>query len=508
MTARYPGAVRWVPLALAVAASLGSVASIGCSEPSLDPRAAEIASVMAAADAPLLHARPALVAGKYELMASDPYSYYRGSLAVYRSDWQRAAHGISTSPFALEASSGGVALPLGIGDPHPENFGILRAADGSFGLEANDFDSADRVPYLWDLRRLLAGLGLFARLGNPSDASAAALLAQGSKAIVRAAALSYATSMLAFAKGAPRERITSAGGAVVLQDLFDRSAEDTTSRAELDLTTVGAHGRRFVRGVPDPTTPYQILQDLSPDGLAALPAALSAYRSTLLHPPPAEYFTLLDAVREMGSGVASWPKVRVLLLVRGSTDDPGDDVMLELKELGDSAVATDYPPSVYFDTDQDRVLEATRSAWGRPDADPLWGTSSLLGLPVQIKTETEGEKGLKLKRIDKDRGTPEAVTALATSLGALLARIHAAPTRDGVDPAPVIAAAIGARSNDFADEEAEVSDAYAAQVLADHESFAAALAALGPRLGLPIDDDDAPRPDLAELFGTPPEAHP
>jgi uncharacterized protein (DUF2252 family) len=474
-----------------------------------DPRAAEIASVLARADASMIRARPALVAGKYTRMAEDAYSFYRGTLAVYRHDWETGATGISASAFSLEAPRTGTLPPglsaLLVGDAHPENFGILRARDLSLGLEPNDFDSADRGPYLWDLRRLTTGVSVAARLSNTDDPEAAAAAKAASRSIARAAAESYATAIRALAAGAPRARVTDGGGEPVIVDLFDRSAQGTLDRTELENTTLADGKRRLKRGVLDPTVPYQSWADLPPDAYAALPAAVAAYRDTLVKPPPPEFFTLLDAVRVFGSGVASWPKVRVILLVRGPTDDPGDDVLLELKELGDAGVAKAYPPGVFFDDNPERVRSISRAVWAIPDADPLWGTTRWLGLDCQIKTESEGEKTVRVKRLDGKRGTPEAITGLARTLGALLARVHAAKPGDGTDPASAIAAVIGNDAEAFADEQADVAETYAAQVLADWPRFAAALAELGQRLGIPLDPADAPRPDLAALYGTPPE---
>ena len=506
MTVRYGGAVRSNGLALVLL--LGAA---GCGGGLDDPRAAEIASVMARADESLIRGRPDLVAGKYARMAGDPYTFYRGTIALFRHDFELGAFGLSTSRFSL-AVPREVPLPgrasLVLGDPHPENFGILRARDVSFALEANDFDSADVGSYLWDLRRLVIGVSLAARLSNPEDEAARAAARDASRAIARAAASSYREAMHAFATGAPRARVVDAGGERVLEDLFERSAEATEERGELALTVLQGTKRKLVRGVLDPEEPTQTHADLPPPVVAALPAAIEAYRKTLIDPPDAAYFTLLDAARVFGSGVASWPRVRILLLVRGPTDDPGDDVILELKEIGDSGIAEPYPPGVHFDDNLARVRGVSRRLWAIPDADPLWGTTRFLGLDCQIKTETEGQKGVRVRRLEKKRGTPEAITGLARALGSLLARMHATPPGDDTDPAAAIDAAIGADGEVFADEQADVAEAYADRALNDVPLFGHALTELGPRLGVPFDSLDMPPPDLAALYGVPPTGSP
>jgi uncharacterized protein (DUF2252 family) len=503
--------VRSLVLDLALSSAL-ALGVAGCGGGLDDPRAALIASALTRADAASIRARPALVAGKYALMAGDAYAFYRGTLPVFRRDWETGENGVSTSAFSLQAAPRD-GLPPGIaallvGDAHPENMGILRARDVSFGLEPNDFDSADHGPYLWDVRRLAAGLDLATRLSNSDDPAAAAAARAASRAVARAAAEAYAEAVHALAHGAPRARITDGGGEPVVADLFTRSAQATVDRTELGNTVLTGSKRKLRRGVLDPAAPYQTYGDLPPQAYDALPAALEAYRQTLLDPPPAAYFTLLDAARVFGSGVASWAKVRVALLVRGPSDDPADDVILELKELTDAGLLPGYPPGVFYDSNPDRVRTLSRAMWAIPDADPLWGTTTWLGLDCQIKTETDGEKTFRVKRLTGKRGTPAAITGAARVFGGLLARLHAARPADGSDPVAAIDAAIGADAAAFADEQADFAERYAARVLADLTLFQGALADLGPTLGLVPDPADAPPPDLAALYGTPPAASP
>ena len=158
------------------------------------------------------------------------------------------------------------------------------------------------------------------------------------------------------------------------------------------------------------------------------------------------------------------------------------------------------PPGVYFDSVSSRVLAARDALWSRPDADPRWGAALWFGLPVQLRTETEAAKSLRVARMTGALGTPDALRSLARVLGAQLARIHRRTL-----PSPAPHAAIIARAPDaFADEQADLSVRYAAQVFDDHARFQRLIAALGPPLGaLPSPDDVASSPARA-LFGTPP----
>jgi uncharacterized protein (DUF2252 family) len=470
---------------------------VGCGSSTIDEaRKAEIVNVMTSADEALLRTRPNLVAGKYARMAMNPYDFFRGTVPLSWHDYRNNHFDIGSSSFALD----GPLAPV-LGDPHPENFGTLLGADGELALEPNDFDSSEFAPYLWDLRRLTTGMALAARMTNPEDPVAHDATAQASRAIARAAAESYAQGILGLSKGNERTRITRAEKDPILEDLFSRAQEGLADRTELmDLTTLD-NGRRLLRrGVLDPLDPAERYLDLPPWALAALPNTLHRYRESLVNPPESAYFNVLDAVRVLGSGVASWARVRVVLLVRGPTDDPNDDVLLELKELNDSGLGGHYPPFVHYDDVQERIRETSRAAWARPDGEPLWGTSEWLGFPCQIKLESNAQKTIRVRRMNEERGTPEALESLARHLGAVLARAHTATPKNAEWVARDIAYVITRDPGAFADEQADVGNRYAERVFADHELFRQALEERGPRLGLPPDENDLVAPDLAAIY--------
>jgi uncharacterized protein (DUF2252 family) len=445
--------------------------------PAVAPREAQVAAVLARADLGLLRTRPAFVEGKYRRMASSLFDFYRGNLPLFRSDWE-------LGPAAASAFS--ATLPVdGLGDPHPENFGVLAAGDASLALEPNDFDSADRVPYLFDLRRLLIGLELGAGLSG-------AALPPG--AVARAGADAYARAVQALAGGAPPTRFTQADGDVILDDLLRRSARDLAARAELDaLTVLDADGkRRLVRGALDPAEPTQANADLPAFVLARLPQLLAPLGN-------GPEWTVLDAVRQFGSGVASWPRVRMLVLVRGPTDAPGDDVVLEAKELAESSLAGWYPGTLTALDTPTRIDAGLRRGWSRRDADPLWYTTTWLGMAMQVRSESEGQKNVRVARWTGARGTPAALTRFAATEGALLARVHA-----GSDPTALAAVARAVAAGGFAAEQEAFAAQQADRVREDYAWFQNALRDLGPTLGVARVPGTEPSPDVRQLLGTPP----
>ncbi|MFO0611448.1 MAG: DUF2252 family protein [Polyangiaceae bacterium] len=468
----------------------GLVFAGACAEPK-DPRAAVVIDVLAKADEPLIRARPALVASKYTAMRASAFAFYRGSFPLYLRDARVGDAG--RTRFDVEG-----LFPLAVGDAHPENFGVLQAGDGSYGLEPNDFDGSDRYPWLWQLRRLTIGMVLASRSAG-SDAEAD---------VVRATVDAYASAVSAYGAGAQRTRVTEPGSDVVIADLFERANEDGATHAELsELTTVDGTGeRRLLRGAFDDGQKF--LEDVPAVVDAALPGTLDRYRETLLAPPPPAFFRVKDAAREYGAGIASLARVRVLILVEGPTSAVEDDVLLELKELADSGAGGFGASGFVADSPGERVLSISRRLWAIPNAAPLWGVSDLLGLPVQVRAELAGEKGIKLKRLEGERATPEALSTLGATLGALLARLDAAGSADGrgVDDGTIaaITATVGRDRDRFVDEQVAASIDYADRVEADWQTFIRALDDLGPRLGVPVDPSDAPDADTAALIGAPP----
>lgn len=458
-----------------------------------DARSAEIAGVLVRADAATLTTRRALVEGKYARMATTPYEFFRGTFALFLHDLEMG----ETDPYHVPVDA--AAMPLSIGDAHVENFGTfpVTGADGipTFPLEPNDCDAGDRWFYLVELRRLTVALLIAAHVSNPSDATARDAAIAGGEEYARAAATAYATEIDRLANNEP----TTLTPSRVLDDLVRRSRNDLRDKSELaERTRVEGGARALVRGGIDEDDPVNVYVDLADVARDALPATLEGYRASLQSPPEQGFFRIKDAVRELGSGVASFPRVRVIALCEGPTDALDDDVLLEIKELGDGGAQLVEPPFVTADDIGARVEACVATAVGDPAPDPLWGTGTLLGLPVQIRRDREAQKTLRTRRLEDELGTPAEITALAAALGQRLARVHA---RSGRDVTSAIRANVAARGARFADEEAAFAGAYAGRVIADHARFRLLLDRLGPALGFRAERDDQLPPDVAALLG-------
>lgn len=485
-------------LGLAVAACVVLV-SCGRADP-LDPslRTSAIVSAMIDTDRRELSGRSPLVEGKYARMARSLYDFYRGTMPIFRADLADPRMRAARTDFDLPGE-----IPFSLGDAHPENFGLLLGADGTLSLEPNDLDAADRYPYHLDLRRLTVGMVLAARR--------AGLREEEQRRIVDRTVATYLATIGEIAAGTyvPR-RITSASDPI-LSDLFRRGNRDLAARAELaELTRIAAGSRRFLRGAPDGEDPENVLSDLPTWALDSLPATLEAYRRTLAIQPSEEELVVLDAVREHGSGVASWARIRALVLVRGPTDDAGDDVILELKEEAPSGAGGPLPPGVFADSEIDRIRRATRVAWSTPDAEPLWGATEWLGIPVQIRRESEAHKTFRTARLSGPTATAAALTTLGEVLGEVVARVQSSPGLGATGRfAPRLDERVGSRDSEFIASEVACALEHADVVELDWLLFRQALRTRGPTLGFegeqPVDGPDLER---RALYGEPAEVRP
>lgn len=498
---------RALSLACGAAALATLIGTVACAPgDALDPslRTSAIVDALVTADLRELRGRPTLVAGKYARMARSLYDFYRGSMPLFRADVAAGTLPIARSRFALAG-----AYPLSLGDAHPENFGLLEDARGELALEPNDFDAADRYPYQLDLRRLTVGLVVAARLADdaaPDDAPVDASV------VARAALDAYVATHHAIDEGRYlRAPLAADASDAISADLARRATRDRDARAELDeLTRVDADGRRtFLRGAPDASDPENTLADLPDFAVDALPATLDAYARSLPAAPPEGALTVLDAVRVFGSGVASWPRVRVYVLVRGASDALDDDIVLELKEETQSGATGVLEPGVFGGSEPERIASAARATWSSPATEPWFGTATWLGIPVQIRREAASQKTFRTSRLEGDRATTEALAALARREGELLARMQGTDALGSAAFSTALVHRLAADEAAFVDDELAIALAHADVVELDWQLFRDALLSRGPTLGFTRSPSDAaPSASWAALYGTPPPIEP
>jgi uncharacterized protein (DUF2252 family) len=91
---------------------------------------------------------------KKEKMAKDPFPFFRGTFYRWVQMWPQLCADLSDAPSVRC-----------VGDLHLENFGTWRDTEGRLIWGINDFDEAHRLPYVFDLTRLIASI-ILARQAN------------------------------------------------------------------------------------------------------------------------------------------------------------------------------------------------------------------------------------------------------------------------------------------------------------------------------------------------------
>jgi uncharacterized protein (DUF2252 family) len=464
-----------------------------------EDRDAFVVDALVRSDEVLLRTRPALVAGKYARMHNDAYAFFRGSVPLYVRDTLDARGGLGASRFAVTSPR----VPS-IGDAHPENFGTLHAYaggtnfDGAFSLEPNDFDGAERLPYLVDVRRLAIGVAFAARIAL---ASGGAVAERDVEAVAAASARGYVAGLRARANGAPVPQVDWT--TPILADLAKRTKRDAGVGKELaTLTTVDAGVRRLRRGTLDPEQPWQALGDVPRSIADGVPELLASYEAMVPLALPAGFLGVKDVAREYGSGVASWPRIRLVVLVEGPTAAVEDDVVLEVKELADTSWPASFAPFVSARTNVERVRRHAHAAFSSEAVEPLWQAVPWRGLEWQVRRESEGNKTVRVARMTGASGTAEALAALAFALGETVARVHfgRGPTSS---EAQVIGDAVARDVEGFVQEQAAIGRTWSFAAELDHRAFKEALRARGPALGFPLVAAEPLAIDFGALVGAP-----
>ena len=441
-----------------------------------------------------------LLAGKYAKMSADPFDFMRGTSALFYADLSRPDPSRPETRFLTAPEAGSILLA---GDPHPENFGAglpgeepaldaagqdVAAREATIDIELDDLDGSAFGPYLLDVRRGSLGVALLAR---HLDGCAEDCVAAG----VEAFATAYVAEIQALSADATGGVSTAARSAVCTDD-DGRMVADLCAAAASDgalgevlasYTTVESGVRRLIVDEQLDDAGKGILP-LTPDEDAQLSRLLDGWTSR-----PAD-FRELDRARRFGSGVASFPAVRYVVLwdhgADSGTDSGDDDHLVSIREVVDPP----NPPGrsaavpVLFDSNAARIEQVAWLLWSRRDADVRMAGLADGASTFKVTTWSGYVQGFN--HSDLQAGWASGaydvrdLQGLASRNGRTLADSHArgvtsegAPSQDaiprdlGEDGALFVAERVADASRDLARSEA------------DWALFQQALDAFGPLLG-------------------------
>lgn len=338
--------------------------------------------------------RPEGAQAKFDKLAKSAWHFFRGTTLLYYRD-QAGSDAHLPDVFCN-------------GDVHPENFGVMPNADGApfFGL--NDFDEAAVAPFSWDVKRGATGFYLACRERGFKKKHAAS--------VARALIAGYLDGLEEFARD-DREKwhqFRLDNSPPLIHKLLE---ESQTSRREFLEEIVDLDKGRFLPG--DEIVPHT-------SHIQEFQQAISRYRkqSRVTDKGRAGHFQVKDVAVKTGSGTASLGLDRYYVLIDGPTEDPADDILLELKQARRSALAGLSPH------DGGDAEQAAERVFRSHDVhlvggDPYYGETTLDGRSFLVR-----ERSPFKESIDIDDLNASTMREYARLCGVVLSQAHARSDAD------------------------------------------------------------------------------
>lgn len=358
------------------------------------------------------HARirqhPEAAEAKFAKLAESPFDFFRGTALLFYRD--------------LAGADAAMPQVLAVGDVHPENFGAMPNRDGSPFFGINDFDEAHFAPFTWDLRRGALGFWLVARQQGRSK--------KKRRKTVRAFVAGYLDGLLEFARD-DRES--------------ERQLRIDNSPAMIRGLLEGAlaERREFLDGLLDLDKgrfrPTAEIVPLSSQ-VERFQEVIDRYReeSEIGVSSRAGHFEVKDVAVKKGSGTASLGLDRYYVLIDGPSEDPADDLVLELKQARRSALAGLVPPAGDEGEEgeegdggarDDATGEAARIVTSQQvhlvGGDPYFGRTELDGTSLLVRERSPFKEEIDLDDLDAGE-----LREYAGICGRVLAQAHARSDAD------------------------------------------------------------------------------
>jgi uncharacterized protein (DUF2252 family) len=348
------------------------------------------------------------LATKMTKMAASPFAFYRGTASLFYKDMST----LPASSYSNTATSK-VWLP---GDVHLQNYGALRDDSGNDIFDISDFDEGYFGTYVWDLRRMAVSILLAAKENGLSSADR--------QQCVRDFLDAYLDQMAVF-KGSSDEltyRLTAANTGEVVKDTIQTLSGKTRASLLSKYTTLSG-STRTLQNLSDlvsvPTATYNAINSAMSSYVSSIPAAKQYATS---------YYSVKDIRQKLGSGVGSLGKMRYYVLIQGPSSSTSDDVILEMKQQGSSAVAIAapglMPASAYSNHQGYRMVRSAKAMMSNTDR--LYGYTTLNSVPYSLREKSPFQEDFDYTLLNSYGKFNTAVEYM----GKVLARAHAMSDQD------------------------------------------------------------------------------
>lgn len=402
-------------------------------------------------NAPVRKKAPQLLALKFEKMAENAHSYYRGVAHLFNDDLARLEAG------ALKKG------PLSVvqGDLHLENLGAVEKALKKLRYRANDFDEASIGPVLVDLKRLATSIVLAGKQQGLAPAETRGLVAHLAE---------HYTKTL--------ERLAKTGDAKVKapaeirQFLVKQSAIDPVQWLE-KMAPSEAGKRAFARS--------KTTQSVAPKTLRDATSAFEHYRETLGKKASSklEGLEVKDVVTQV-SGTASMGRGRYRLLLAapegkaprvwsgGKSPPQVKTMVFELKEAAGPLLVAHTGAKLPAANEAERVILAARVLNGKPNA--YLGATAIGDTPFVVRRVFPSEGRLDLAKLTSEG----AMGRLIAYDAGRIAKAHSNGKKVGLSGAKDILEGLGPK-DDLSKTLQDFAHGYGQQVERDYRVFKAAL---------------------------------
>jgi len=395
-------------------------------------------------------------------MAAGAFSFYRGTAHLFYQDTKNtAAWPVS---WYTNTTTNGVWLA---GDMHMQNMGGFRDANGNAVFDTNDFDEGYWGSYTWDLRRMAVAVLLAAEEKGISGTDR--------QTLVKNFVDSYAAQIAAF-KGNDSEltyRLTTSNTNGVVKDTIQAADGKTRSSLLAKYTAVSSGLRYFL-------TISGSLQPVNSSTFSAINSAMTAYVNSIASSKrkSSSYYLLKDAALRLGAGTGSLGRYRYYLLIDGPTTATSDDVILEMKQQTDSAVAIaasgNMPAWVYEYHNGERAIKSMKAMLSNTDV--LAGYTTMNSLPFSLYERSPYQEDFDYTLLSSYSKFNDAVKYM----GKIIAKNHALADKDydatliSYSMDKEITDVINGDTSGLKTETLNYALSYAAQVKQDYTDFVSA----------------------------------
>ena len=401
----------------------------------------------------LIEKDPAAWRGKFRKMARSPFSFYRGSAALFYAD---VAH---DEDLFLNEQTSRVWIQ---GDLHALNFGTYMNGAGILVFAVNDFDEAYVGPFTWDIKRLAASLALIGYEKALSDIEIREMLGQ--------VARGYAEQISRFAAGKDVDLTLTLENT---EGPVHQVLVEARLLTRIDLLNVETE---IVNGDRQFKNNKQISRIVDAETRTKLETALKNYYETVpvkgRHSPLSYHVKDIAQRKGLGVGSAGLPVYSILL--EGETQALENDIILSVKEAQKAAPSCyidDENISSYFLHDGQRTMISQRAL--QSHSDPWLGYTLLEGKGMFVAEVSPYTSDLDWDEIND----LDDLLQVAELLGRSVAKIHCCSDDDSdhtLVPYSIeqaINQVLDGREADFVASIVDFGEHYGAIVRHDHSLF-------------------------------------